>query len=148
LFDLKYYLKDDLLVKVDRATMNYSLETRVPILDYRIVEFACHLSERLKINGTIQKYLLKEVLYDYVQSHLFDRPKWGFSIPMNKWLKKDLKYLIDNNLSEEKIRQYNLMDYKPIAELKDRYLNKGQDFLNTRLWLLIVLNDFLDKKNV
>ncbi len=146
LFDLHYYLKDDLLVKVDRATMKYSLETRVPILDYRIVEFAYNLPEKLKLKGDIQKYLLKEVLYDYIPASYFDRPKWGFSIPLRKWLMTDLKYLVDENLSEEKIRKHNLMEYKPIAELKERFFNKNQDFLNTRLWQLVVLNNFLDRE--
>ena len=145
LFDLNYYLKDDLLVKVDRASMKYSLETRVPILDYRIVEFAYNLPEHLRLNGKTQKYLLKKVLYDYVPAHYFDRPKWGFSIPLQKWLKTDLKYLIEENLSEEKILKHNIMDYKSVADLKDRFFNKNEHYLYNRLWLLIVLNNFLDK---
>ncbi|HYE75262.1 MAG TPA: asparagine synthase (glutamine-hydrolyzing), partial [Blastocatellia bacterium] len=80
-FDLQYYLKDDLLVKVDRASMKYSLETRVPLLDYRIVEFALNVSPDLKLHNGTMKYLLKEVLYDYVPREMFDRPKWGFTIP-------------------------------------------------------------------
>ncbi len=146
LFDLHYYLKDDLLVKVDRASMNYSLETRVPILDYRIVEFAYNLPEHLKLKGNIQKHLLKEVLYEYIPAHFFDRPKWGFALPLRKWLQSDLKYLIDENLSEENIRRYNLIDYKQVAQLKYCFFEKGQDYLNTRLWQLIVLQSFLDKK--
>lgn len=145
LFDLKYYLKDDLLVKVDRASMKYSLETRVPILDYRIVEFAYNLPEKMKMKGNIQKFLLKEVLYDYIPAHFFNRPKWGFSIPLQKWLKTDLKYLIEEHLSEDKIRKHQLIDYRFVADLKDRFFNKGQDYLYNRLWLLIVLNRFLDK---
>ena len=85
------YLKDDLLVKVDRATMQHSLETRVPLLDYRIVEFALNLDENLKIKGNVSKYLLKELLYDYVPKSYFDRPKRGFSIPMHIWLRHDFK---------------------------------------------------------
>ncbi|HNW69209.1 MAG TPA: asparagine synthase (glutamine-hydrolyzing) [Bacteroidales bacterium] len=144
-FDLKYYLKDDLLVKVDRASMKYSLETRVPLLDYRIVEFAYNLPEKMKMKGNIQKHLLKEVLYDYIPFPFFDRPKWGFSIPLQKWLKTDLKYLIDDHLSEANIRKHQLVDYRFVADLKDRFFNKGQDYLYNRLWLLIVLNRFLDK---
>jgi len=148
LFDLKYYLKDDLLVKVDRASMKYSLETRVPILDYRIVEFAYNLPEKMKMKGNIQKYLLKEVLYDFIPPRFFDRPKCGFSIPLQKWLKTDLKYLIEENLSEEKFRKHQLIDYRYVADLKDRFFNKGQDYLYNRLWLLIVLNRFLDREPI
>ena len=95
-WDIENYLKDDLLVKVDRASMKYGLETRVPLLDYRIVEFSLNLSSQLKINkrGTM-KYLLKRVLYDYVPKQLLERPKWGFGIPLVKWLKTDLKWLIN-----------------------------------------------------
>ncbi|MDD4215122.1 MAG: asparagine synthase (glutamine-hydrolyzing) [Bacteroidales bacterium] len=146
LFDLKYYLKDDLLVKVDRASMKYSLETRVPLLDYRIVEFAFNLSEKLKIKGTTQKYLLKEVLYDYIPRQYFDRPKWGFAIPLKKWLKNELKYLIDEHLSESIIKKHNICNFRKVEELKDCFLNKGYDYIYNRLWLLIVLHRFFDRK--
>jgi asparagine synthase (glutamine-hydrolysing) len=86
LFDIKFYLKDDLLVKVDKASMQYSLEVRTPFLDYRVVEFALNLNENLKINNGTAKYLLKEVLYDYLPAELFNRPKWGFGInDRTKW---------------------------------------------------------------
>lgn len=145
LFDLNYYLKDDLLVKVDRATMKYSLETRVPLLDYRIVEFAMNLSPELKIKNGVQKYLLKQVLYDYIPEKFFSRPKWGFSIPLQKWLKGDLKYLIEEFLSEEIINKYKIVDYKVVANIKNRFFNKNEDYLYNRLWLLIVLHNFLEK---
>ena len=102
LFDINYYLKDDLLVKVDRASMKYSLETRVPFLDYRIAEFASNISPELKMKNGIQKYILKELLYDYVPKEYFDRPKWGFAIPLKDWLKNDLRYLIENELSDSR----------------------------------------------
>lgn len=86
LFDLKYYLKDDLLVKVDRASMHYALETRVPLLDYRIVEFALNLSPELRCKGKDTKYLLKQVLYDYVPEKYFARPKRGFALPVIDWI--------------------------------------------------------------
>jgi asparagine synthase (glutamine-hydrolysing) len=148
LFDLKYYLKDDLLVKVDRSSMKYSLETRVPILDYRIVEFALNLPEKFKINGNIQKYLLKEVLYDYVPKSYFNRPKWGFSIPLQKWLKGDLKYLIDDYLSESMLEKFQVLNKKMVADLKYRFFNKNHDYLYNRLWLLIVLQKFLEKNSL
>ncbi len=148
LFDLKYYLKDDLLVKVDRSSMRYSLETRVPLLDYRIVEFVLNLPEKFKINGNVQKYLLKEVLYDYVPKSYFDRPKWGFSIPLQKWLKGDLKYLIDDYLSDDMINKYGVLDKQFVNDLKYRFFTKNQDYLYNRLWLLIVLQRFLEKNSL
>lgn len=143
-FDIKHYLKDDLLVKVDRASMQSALEVRVPLLDHRIVEFALNIDKKLKLNNGIQKYLLKEILYDYVPNKLFDRPKWGFSIPLEKWLKTELKYLLEKYTSKEMIVKYNVVDFDYINNLKKQYLN-GRTYLYNRLWLIIVLHKNLEK---
>ena len=100
LFDFQYYLKDDLLVKVDRASMYYALECRSPLLDHRIVEFAFSLDSSLKVKDGKPKWLLKELLRDHLPDALVDRPKWGFSVPLAEWLKNDLRYLIDSYLNE------------------------------------------------
>jgi asparagine synthase (glutamine-hydrolysing) len=142
LFDLQYYLKDDLLVKVDRASMHYSLETRVPLLDHNIVEFALNLSPELKIRNGESKYLLKQVLYDYVPAKYFDRPKWGFSIPLNRWLKNELRHWLEDYTSKQVIEQHGLVRYDEVAGLKKKYL-QGQDHLYNRLWLIVVLHKFL-----
>ena len=102
-FDLNYYLIDDLLVKVDRSSMYSSLEARVPLLDHNIVEFALNLDEKFKINNGIQKYILKELTYDYIPKKIMERPKWGFSIPLEKWLKTELNYLIPKYLNEDSL---------------------------------------------
>ena len=142
LFDFNYYLPDDLLVKVDRAAMKYALEVRVPLLDHRIVELAFSLDVNLKKKGDISKYLLKEVLYDYLPQPLFDRPKWGFSIPLQRWLQKDLHYLIDKYLSEEIIEKLNLFNYNQIKLLIYRFDN-GETYLYNRIWVLIVFVKFM-----
>lgn len=146
-WDFNHYLKDDLLVKVDRASMQYSLESRVPLLDYRVVEFAYNLDERLKIKNGCMKYLLKEVLYDYVPKAIFDRPKWGFSIPLARWLKNDLKYLLDRYTSEQVIEKYNFVQFSEIDKIKNQYLN-GTDYLFNRLWLIIVLHWWLEENKI
>lgn len=140
LFDLMYYLPDDLLVKVDRASMRYSLESRVPLLDYRIVEFALNLDERLKIKNGQAKYLLKQVLYDYVPKEIFDRPKWGFSIPLGKWLKGDLRFMIDDYLSTEVIQQAGFVNKAAVERLVSEFLSGKSDYLYNRIWLLICLH--------
>jgi len=145
-FELSYYLPDDLLVKVDRASMRTSLEARVPLLDHTIVEFALNLSPGLKIKNGVQKYLLKEVLYDYVPSSFFDRPKWGFSIPLMKWLKTDLSYLIDEYLADVVIRKHGYVDSAYVNSLRKKFLSGKHDYLYNRLWLLIVLHQFLETK--
>jgi len=144
-FDLNYYLKDDLLVKVDRASMYYSLEAREPLLDYHIVEFALNLDESLKVHGKTSKYLLKEVLYDFVPAQLFNRPKWGFSIPLETWLKGELRYLIDEYLNKTVINQFGIVDYTMVEQLKKQYLEKDKSYVYNRLWQLIVLHRFLVK---
>ena len=137
-YDLKYYLKDDLLTKVDRASMRYSLETRVPILDHRVVEFALNLSPELKYNKGEMKHLLKQVLYRHVPKEIFDRPKWGFSIPLVKWLNSDLAYLIDELLTKESIESAGFVKWEVVQNLITKY-RSGQAHLYNRLWLLIML---------
>ena len=139
LYDIRYYLKDDLLVKVDIASMQFSLEARTPFLDYRIVEFALNLDEKLKIKNGVSKYLLKEVLYDYVPKSYFARPKKGFSIPLAKWLHTDLKYLVDKYLSKEFIEGAGFVHYPAVKKLVERF-EKGEDYLFNRIWVLILLH--------
>lgn len=144
LFDLKYYLKDDLLTKVDRASMKFSLETRVPILDHRIVEFALNVSPSLKMKNGVQKYLLKQVLYDLVPKELFNRPKWGFSIPLNQWLLGPLSYLIDEYCSKSRIEKSGIVKWQEVSNLVSSF-RAGQNHLYNRIWLLIVLHYWLEK---
>jgi len=144
LWDFNYYLKDDLLVKVDRASMQYSLEVRVPLLDHRIAEFAFNLHSNLKIKKDVPKYLLKEVLYDLVPAEFFKRPKMGFSIPLNKWLQTDLRYLLEKYLSKEIIEKHNLLKFSGVEKIKKQYL-KGIEYLYNRLWVIIVLHWWLEE---
>lgn len=144
LFDLHFYLQGDLLTKVDRASMHFSLETRVPYLDHRIIEFTLNLSPDLKYRNGTAKYLLKEILYQYVPKKFFDRPKQGFAIPLAKWLRNDLYFLIEEALSKEVVTKYNIVQYSKVEYLKKEFLN-GKDFYYSRLWLLIMLHKWLIK---
>ncbi len=143
-FDLDYYLKDDLLVKVDRASMQHSLETRVPLLDHNIVEFALNLHQNLKLKGKTTKYILKQVLFDHVPASYFNRPKWGFSIPLIKWLKNELFFLQDDYLNEKVIKETGIVKYEEVNKLKYLYNKKNHDYLYNRLWALIVLHKFFN----
>ena len=145
LFDIDFYLKDDLLTKVDRASMKYSLETRVPILDHTVVEFALNIDPKLKVKNGVQKHLLKEVPYDFVPKEIFDRPKWGFSIPLDKWLKKDLSFLIDEYLSERKVKEIGVVKWQEVKILKKKF-HLGQTHLYNRIWLLILLHQWFSSK--
>lgn len=142
-FDLNFYLKDDLLVKVDRATMRYGLETRVPLLDHTVVEFALNLHPSLKMKDGVSKYLLKQVLYDLVPKELFDRPKWGFSIPLAEWLQGKLSFLLSDVLNEKTVNEAGLVNWAVVSDLKQRFA-LGHTHLYNRLWLLILLHLWLD----
>lgn len=147
LFDLEFYLPDDLLVKVDRASMRHSLEARVPFLDHRVVEFAINLSPALKYKNGTRKYLLKQILYDYLPEKMFNRPKQGFSVPLIDWLAKDLKFLIEENLNKAVVEKYGIVRYAQVEVMKNKFLN-GHSYLYNRLWTLIVLHQFLQKQGL
>ena len=137
-FDLNHYLKDDLLVKVDRATMKYGLEARVPLLDHRLVSWALNLHPGLKRRGKEKKYLLKQVLYDYVPAHFFQRPKWGFSIPLAQWLKGELRYLIDDYLNDKVVEEAGIFDRGYTRQLVKRF-TEGQDYHYNKIWSMAML---------
>ena len=139
LFDLRFYLKDDLLVKIDRASMFHALECRCPLLDHTVVEFALNLPLSFKVRGDVNKWILKEILSDYLPAELIHRPKWGFSIPLTKWLRHDLSYLIDDYLNKPGVEEAGLVQYDYVASLKQSFLN-GSDYLFNRLWTLIVIH--------
>lgn len=144
LFDLAFYLKDDLLVKVDRATMHHSLECRTPFLDYRIVEFALNLSEMMKMKKGELKWLPRLLLRDLLPAELFDRPKQGFGIPLNSWLKKELRYLVDEYLSAEKLNATGMLNSDEVQRIKEQFFS-GRNYLYNRLWNLIVLQRWCAK---
>lgn len=144
LFDLQFYMPYDLLTKVDRASMNFSLETRVPYLDHRVVEFALNLSPRLKHKNGIAKYILKEILFSHIPEKFFNRPKQGFAVPLEKWLKKELRFLIEDTLTKETIERFGICNFEQITKLKEQFFN-GQSHLYNRLWALVVLHKWLRK---
>ncbi len=144
-WDMKYYLQDDLLVKVDRASMKYSLETRVPLLDLELIAWSLNLDQGLKMQGTTQKYLLKSVLYDLVPSEYFDRPKWGFGIPLEQALRRQLQPLVDLYFNREVIARYGILDVEGAMKLKAAFYS-GSSGPYFQVWLVTVLHWWLEKK--
>ena len=142
LFDMRYYLPDDLLVKVDRASMLHGLEVRVPLLDHTLVEFGFNISSKLRSKPANAKYLLKEALARRVPRELFERPKQGFAIPLEAWLKNELAFLVSKYLSVSALEQTGVLDVTQVAGLVTQFKN-GKSFLYNRVWLLIVLQQWL-----
>jgi asparagine synthase (glutamine-hydrolysing) len=139
-WDLDHYLKDDLLVKVDRASMHYSLETRVPLLDQELIEFCLNLPLDLKVReGYGTKYLMKKVLYDLVPRPIFERPKRGFSIPLAKWLNGELQPLLREYLNEDVVREMNVVQPAYVSRLLQSF-QQGEQFIYNRIWALLVLH--------
>jgi asparagine synthase (glutamine-hydrolysing) len=145
-FDIKNYLPEELLVKTDRASMCHSLEVRVPLLDYRLVEFAVNLSPSLKLRGSTGKYLLKEVLYEYVPASLFNRPKWGFSVPLSIWLTRELRYLFDKYLDPVTVQECGLVNAAVVEKIKNDFF-AGKDYFYNRLWTLILLHKWFKENH-
>ncbi len=145
LFDLKYYLPDDLLVKVDRASMRFGLEAREPLLDYKLVEFALNLNEKLKTKNSVQKYLLRELTEEYLPKKLIDHPKQGFSMPLNKWMKREFKPLTDEMLSKECIDKHKIFNFNYVNKIKKSFYEDNNNYLYNRLWQIMIMQMWHEK---
>lgn len=139
LFDFKQYLPDDLLVKVDRATMYYSLEGREPLLDHKLLEFVAQLPMRFKF----QKNILKQVLKSYVPEVYFERKKHGFGMPINRWLRRELSYLVEQYLDPVKCKQQGIFNHEYVQGLKKAFKNSKTN--DSRIWTLLVFQMWYEK---
>jgi asparagine synthase (glutamine-hydrolysing) len=136
-WDYHRYMVDDVLVKVDRATMYNSIEGREPLLDHRIAEFMAQVPFELKYKDGTSKYLLKQVLYRYVPRELIDRPKMGFGIPMFEWFSEDLKTLLEKHLNKETITAQGFFNYEEIEREMGEF-EKGKYVNIDKLWFILV----------
>lgn len=144
LWDFHHYLPEDILTKVDRTTMAVSIEGREPLLDHRLAEFAFQLPLSLRRGSLGPKHILKSILYRHVPRHLVDRPKQGFGIPLDDWLRHDLRTLVTYYLAEDRIRQAGLMDARLVRLLVDSFY-KGNRDLTTPLWFLLAFEMWREK---
>jgi len=140
----KFYLQDDILVKVDRATMARGLEARAPFLDYTFVEFANSIPSNLKLRGLSTKYILKQALGAKLPPDILSRPKKGFGIPIAKWFRTELRQLLLDTFSEERIRRQGLFNYNFISHLIKGHLDGSKDN-RKQLWTLLMFQLWFDK---
>jgi len=144
LFDINNYLANNLLHKIDIASMANSLEVRVPFLDHNLVEYALNIPHQYKIQGKEQKYLMKKTLIDYLPKELVYRKKWGFPAPVGVWLKKELAFLIDKYLSENRVQKQGIFNYKPIQKMILEFKH-GKDYHYKRIWALLTFQMWYDE---
>ena len=123
--EYKTYMVDDILQKVDRATMSASLEGREPFLDQRIIEYVAKLPYDYKYRNGTGKYLLKDIVHQYVPREIMERPKMGFDPPLESWLKNELKDMLYDCLNADHLKQQNIFDSNLVIKIRDKYLKGG-----------------------
>lgn len=138
------YLPDDILVKVDRASMAVGLETRAPLLDHRVAAVAWQLPMNMKIRSGTSKWALRQILYEYIPRQLIERPKKGFAIPIGQWLRGPLQAWADDLLHPDRLQREGYFRPEPIIELWEQHLSGGCDH-TAKLWTVLMWQAWLEQ---
>jgi len=139
--DIKTFLVDDILTKVDRASMAHSLEVRVPLLDHEVMEFAATLPSSFKLRGSTQKYVLKRALKDLLPEETMNRTKMGFSVPLARWLRGELRPVFEERMFAADAFVNEIFEPAPIRAWWDRHQSGASDF-SPLLWSLLMLESW------
>ncbi len=142
--DYQTYMVDDILQKVDRATMSVSLEGREPFLDQHIIEWAASLPVEYKIYHGQRKYILRQIVHQYVPEKLMNRPKSGFIVPMNSWLNNVLKPLVDKYLDDAFIKKQNIFNVGYVSQIKRSYYVAKKEN-DQKIWFLLMFQMWYDR---
>ena len=135
--DYQTYMVDDILQKVDRATMSVSLEGREPFLDQSIIEWAAQLPSDYKYHNGQKKYILKQIVHKYIPREIMERPKMGFGIPIEGWLNNELKHLVQEYLSEENLKVHGLFNLESVRKTVTDFFN-GRKEKHLKVWYLLM----------
>ncbi len=133
----KTFLNGDILTKTDRASMSVSLEAREPLLDYRIIEFMARIDSKHKFKYHQSKYILKEIVHKYIPKKIMQRPKQGFNIPLERWLRNDLKEYLRNYLDPVRLQEEQLLNVQKVSEIYNAFL-RGKSEYTELLWQILI----------
>jgi asparagine synthase (glutamine-hydrolysing) len=142
--DYQTYLVDDILQKVDRASMTVSLEGREPFLDHRIIEWAAQLPDDYKYHTGQKKYILKEIVHQYIPREMMERPKMGFAIPIANWMMHDLRDYVESYINQNLIEDQGIFNWIEIKKLKDDFYGGKKEY-DMKLWYLLMFQTWYDR---
>jgi asparagine synthase (glutamine-hydrolysing) len=142
--DYQTYLLDDILQKVDRATMSVSLEGREPFLDQHVIEWAARLPVDYKYNKGNKKFIIKEIVHKYIPKAMMDRPKMGFGIPIVSWLETELKPFVDRYLDDAFIIKQDIFNNDEVQRIREAFYN-GKKERAEKIWFLLMFQMWYDK---
>ncbi|WP_417315838.1 asparagine synthase (glutamine-hydrolyzing) [Cycloclasticus pugetii] len=145
-YDLIQYLPSDILVKVDRAAMAASLETRVPFLDLNVIKFSASLPVEYKIRNGVGKWALREVLYKYVPKTLIDRPKMGFGIPLDEWLRGPLREWAETLINAKRLESEGYFNVKVVRRVWEQHLSRKYNY-QYKIWNVLMFQSWLEKES-